>query len=80
MQNSARWVLPQPGRASVGLRIRAPLHLAERHFDFAQRIIARFVEARRLRGRPDKKPVEEIRKRRVVVPVTQQTAQKIRPP
>ena len=57
-QQIAQQPVDQPGRAAVLIRIGAPLHFAKGHFNFAHRIVARFVDARRLRGRTDEKTVE----------------------
>ena len=54
--------------------------LLERDLELVERIVARLVEARRLRRRTQEQAREQIRQRRMVVPVREQAAQEIRPP
>ena len=49
----------------------------ERQLQFIQRIVARFVDTRGLAGGPDEQAREQIRQRRMVVPVRNQAAQQI---
>ena len=88
MQNSARCVLPVESMSRLRNR-RSTSHgggvcparrqLLERELELVQRIVARLVDARRLRGGADEQPAEQIGQRRMVVPVRQQAAQQVRP-
>ena len=78
MQNSARCVLPVTSisrlrnsrSTSHGGHSRARFRqLAERDLELVQRVVARLVDARRLRGRADEQAREQVRQRRMVVPV-----------
>ena len=60
-------------------RLRRRRQLLERELELVQRIVARLVDARRLRGRPDEQAAEQIGQRRMVVPVRQQAAQQVGP-
>ena len=58
-------------------RLAGRRQLLERQLELVQRVVARFVDARRLRGGSDEQPAEEIGERRVVVPVREQAAQQV---
>jgi hypothetical protein len=55
------------------------LDLREAAFELAQPHVAFFIDARRLRGGPNEHAREQIRERRVVLPIRDQRAQQIRP-
>ena len=88
MQNSARCVLPvtstsrcrsarstsQGGVAAVRRR-----QLRERDLELVDAVVPRLVDARRLARRADEQSREQVRQRRVVVPVGDQAAQQIGP-
>ena len=92
MQNSARCVLPvtsisrlrsmrstsHGGAPRLPGRLQA-LHFAKRDLEFVHRIVARFVDARRLAGRADEQAREQIRQRRMVVPVGDHAGEQIGP-
>ena len=87
MQNSARCVLPvesmsrlRNSRSTTHGGVGCPdrRQLFESELELVQRIVARLVDARRLRGGPDEQAAEQIRQRGMVVPVRQQAAQQIR--
>ena len=54
--------------------------LRERDLQLVERIVARLVHARMLARRADEQAREQVRQRRVVVPVAEQAAQQIGPP
>ncbi len=64
-------VAEQRDRRSHGGVLAPPCRceLPERDLEFVQRVVARLVDARRLRGRSDEQAREQIRERRMVVPV-----------
>ena len=90
MQNSARCVLPvhvdqqvaeargRPARAGTGRR-RPRDRSGGRRSPARRAVVARLVDARRLAGRADEQPGEEVGQRRVVVPVGDQAAQQVGP-
>ena len=53
--------------------------LRESNLQLVERVVPRLVDARMLAGRPDEQTREEVRDRRVIVPVAEQAAQQIRP-
>ena len=55
------------------------IRLLERELELVQRVVPRFVDARRLARRADEEPGEEIRERRMMLPVRDQAAQQIGP-
>src|SRR4029453_6199626 len=59
-QQIAHQPVDKPGRARLGAPAPAPLHLAERDFDFVDRIVACLVDARGLRSGADEKPREHV--------------------
>ena len=91
MQNSARWVLPVTS-ISVLRKTRSTSHgggpslavelvdLGHRDLELVHLIAARLVDARMLAGRADEHAREQVRQRRMVVPVGDQAAQQIGPP
>ena len=88
MQNSARCVLPVTSTSrcrktrstSHGGRRRARAReLTERDLQLVQAVVPRLVDARRLARRADEESREQIRQRRMVVPVGDQAAQQIGP-
>ena len=88
MQNSERCVLPVESMSRLR-NSRSTSHgggvlpdgrqLFERELELVQRIVARFVDARRLRGGADEQAAEQVRQRGMVVPVRQQAAQQVGP-
>ena len=68
--------LPRENRCTVG-RVG---YLLERDFHFVQSISAAFIDARSLTGRSDETARKQVRQRRMVVPITDQASQQIRPP
>ena len=85
MQNSARCVLPVTSTSrcrktrstSQGGQVSALGDLLEGDFQFVERVAPPFVHPRGLTGRPDKGAGEQVRQRRMVVPVGDQAAQQI---
>jgi hypothetical protein len=73
-QQVAEQAIHQPGRAGFTRR----WHLLEGDLQFIERIIARLVDARGLRGRADEQAGEEIGEGWVVMPIAQQTSQQVR--
>ena len=57
-----------------------PIEFFERDFQFVERIVAGFVDARRLRGGADEQTAEEPAERRVILPVGQQRTEQVGPP
>ena len=55
------------------------VHFLERNIKLVKRVVARFVNARRLRRRADEQTAEQPAQRRMVLPIRQQRAQQIRP-
>ncbi len=53
-------------------------HLSEGDFHFVERVVARFIDARRLRGRADEQAGKQVRQRWMVMPVAEQAAQQVR--
>ena len=58
----------------------ASAQFGERDFQFVDLVVARLVHARCLAGRADEQPREQVRQRRMVVPVRDQAAEQVRPP
>jgi hypothetical protein len=54
--------------------------LLKRDFELVQAVVSRFVDARRLAGRPDEHAGKQIRQRRMILPVRQQALQQVRAP
>ena len=54
-------------------------HQIERDFEFVEAVVARLVHARRLAGRADEQSGEQIRQRRMPLPVKHEAAQQIGP-
>ena len=54
-------------------------HFGEREFEFVQTVVACFVDARRLARRTDEHAGEQVRQRRMVLPIRDQAAQQIGP-
>ncbi len=87
MQNSARCVLPVTSisrwrkRRSTSQGGQSPLFgdLPERDFQLVEAVVARLVHARRLAGRAEEHAGEQVRQRRMVVPVAEQAAQQVGP-
>ena len=87
MQNSARCVLPVPSTSrlrntrstSHGGGVLPGIGLLERDLQFVASIAATFVDARRLARRADERAGEQVRQRRVIVPVSHQAPQQIGP-
>ena len=83
-QDVAEQAIDQPGRdravAGVVERVADLVDLGHRDFELVHLIAARFVDARVLAGRADEEPREQVRQRRMVVPVADQAAQQVRTP
>ena len=75
-QQVAEQAVDEPRRRRL-LRL---IRLLERELELVQRVVPRFVDARRLARRADEHAREEIRQRRMVLPVGDQAAQQIGPP
>ena len=73
-QQVAEQAVDQPRRRS---RRPARRHLREGDLQLVERVVARLVDARRLAGRADEQAGEQVRQRRMVVPVGDQAAQQI---
>ena len=67
--------IDEPGRNGTA---RPPVVCAERDLELVDAVVPGLVDARRLAGRADEEAGEQIRQRRMVVPVRQQAAQQIR--
>ena len=90
MQNSARCVLPVTSTSTFRNRRDRPATAEpvfagissglERDLQLVQRVVPRLVDARMLAGRADEQAREQVRQRRVVVPVAHEAAQQIGPP
>ncbi len=89
MQISARCVLPVTSISRLrnrrstshgGTGCSAPVGLLERELELVQRVVPRFVDARRLARRADEHAREQIRERGMVLPIGDQAAQQVRPP
>ncbi len=73
-QQVTEHAIDQPGRRILAFELR------EGDREFVDVVVTRFVDARRLTRRSDEQAGEQIRERRVIVPVGDETAQQIRPP
>ena len=71
--------IPQQPVHQPGLRHFAGRHLLEGDFQFVQAVVARFIHPRRLAGRADEQPGEQIGQTGVMLPVGEQAAQQIGP-
>ncbi len=60
-------------------RLAPVVDLGEGDLELVQRVVAAFVDARMLTGRSEEEAREEVRQRRVIVPVAKQAAQQIGP-
>ena len=65
--------------AACSQSVEVAVQFLERHFEFVKRIVARLVNARRLRGRADEQTAEQPAQRRMILPIREQRAQQIRP-
>ena len=72
-QHVAQCAIDQPRRSIVGAAAASP-QFCERNFQFVELVVARFIDTRRLAGRPDEQTGEQVRQRRMVVPVRNQAA------
>ena len=77
-QQVAQHAVDQPRRRR-GRGARPVGQLREGELELVERVAARLVDARRLARRPDEEPREQIRERRVILPVADQAAQQIGP-
>ena len=68
-EQMSKHAIHQPWR-----RIPAPGDLRERDLELVQRIVPAFIDSRMLTGRAEKEPREEVRQRRMVLPVAEETA------
>ena len=74
-QKIAQQPIDEPGRARVLERWKLP----EGDLELVQRIVARLIDAWRLRGRSDEQTREQIGQRGMIVPIRNETAQQIGP-
>ena len=87
MQNSARCVLPVRSTSkwrnnrstSQGAQNLLGHDLLAGDFQFVQAVVPGFVHARGLARRPDELPGEQIRQRRMIVPIRHQAAEQVGP-
>ena len=79
-QQVAKQPVDEPGFDDFFSGLVALVHLLEGDLQFVQAVVARFVDARRLAGRTDEHAGEQIRERRMVLPVSDQAAQQIGAP
>ncbi len=89
MQISARWVLPVTSTRRLrnnrstshggGASPRRLRHEGERDLAFVQHVLPRLVDARRLAGRADEQPGEQVRERRPALPVEHDALEQIGP-
>ncbi len=77
-QQVAHQPVDQPRRTRAVLRGDAA-QFGERDLDLVDRIVARFIDARRLARRPDEETREQVRERRMVVPVGDHAREQIGP-
>ena len=77
-QRVAEDAIDQPGRRPVARS--SSVDLGHRDLELVHLIAARLVDARMLAGRADEHAREQVRQRRMVVPVGDQAAQQVRPP
>ena len=77
-QDVAQRPVHQPRRART-LGGGAGLQLRQRDLQLVELVVARLVDPRCLRGRPDEEPREQVRQARMVVPERDQAAEQIRP-
>ena len=87
-QDVAQDAVDQPGRhlgtavaphANRAKAVKLPLQLGKGDFQFIDLVVARLIHARRLTGRANEQPREQVRQRWVVVPVRDQAGEQIRP-
>ncbi len=75
----AQQPVDEPGRGRrLPCRVRAP-HLLERDLELVEAVVARLVHPRRLARRADEGAREQVRQRRMVLPVGDEALQQIRP-
>ena len=74
--------IDDPERLRLAARSGVVRHwsLVECHLQLVHRIAAALVDPRRLAGRADEQPAEQVRERGVVVPVAEQAGEQVRPP
>jgi hypothetical protein len=75
-QQVAQRAVDQPRRTFTA-QADLPLDLLQREFDFIDLIGARFIDARMLARRPDEQAREQIRQRRVVLPIREQAGEHV---
>ena len=75
-QQVTQRAIDEPGRRRAVRRREA----RERDLDLVEAVVPPFIDPRRLARRAEKQPGEEIRQRRVVVPVGDQASQQVGPP
>ena len=75
----AEEAVDEPGRAWVA-GARVGLELAERELQLVEAVVARLVDARRLARRADEHAGEQVRERRMIVPVADEAAEQVGPP
>ncbi|MCY1433262.1 hypothetical protein D9M71_492850 [compost metagenome] len=75
-QQIAQQAVDQPWRA----RLTRPRHLSKGYFQLVQGVVTCLVDPWRLRSRADEQAGKQVRQRRMVMPITDQAAQQVRPP
>ncbi len=73
----AQQAVDQPGLRRLVAGAVSALELLERDVEFVESIVARLVDARRLAGRADEDAGEQVRQRRMVLPVGDQALQQV---
>ena len=75
-QQVAEQAIDEPERRRGLARLR---QIGERDFEFVELIVARFVEPRRLAGRPDEQAGEQIGQRGMALPIEDEAAEQVGP-
>ena len=78
-QDVSQRAVHQPRWHRVTLFLTCPVDFLQRDFQLVELVVARLVHARRLAGGADEQAAEQVRERRMVVPVEQQAGQQIGP-
>ncbi len=78
-QQMPQQAVDEPRRDRLLARLVLAAHLLERDLELVEPIVARFVDARRLARRTDERAGEQVRQRRMVLPVGDEALQQIRP-
>ena len=78
-QQVAQQPVDQPRRRRLLAGRVLAVHLLERDLELVEAVVARLVDARRLAGRADEHAREQVRQRRVVLPVGDEALQQVGP-